>query len=264
MMPHIKRKNYGAGNLSATFLDSRDNGNIKLEEMDADYGHMKAYIRPGTSDELIIKENWYKSSYKGEYYSVLPERVIEDMYRLECMLDVGAHIGTYAIRAATQFSIPIVCYEPYYPNYTMLVENIVLNKLQNRVLPYNKAIVSSNEEEIVLYTRGGTNASLNSIIPVKGRMEIKVPADNIDNVIRNFKIDAMKMDIEGAENIIIPEMKSLGKLKFVIMEFHCKDNFGDSYYKMLEILSGNFSEVSYVPEPKNMFGTTIIAAWNAW
>src|SRR5262245_21238698 len=60
---------------------------------------------------------------------------INTMEADDVLLDIGANIGLYSLYAAVESSLLVYSFEPFPSNYAVLVQNVALNKLQNRVLP---------------------------------------------------------------------------------------------------------------------------------
>ena len=78
-----------------------------------------------------INDVWIRNSYTPFDDSIKQGDVI---------VDIGAHIGSFSIFAATKFRDTIVyAYEPAPENFKLLKENIKLNKLNN-IVPYNQGI----------------------------------------------------------------------------------------------------------------------------
>lgn len=58
-----------------------------------------------------------------------------------CFLDVGANIGTTSIQAIEYPNVTeCIAFEPSSDNYSLLMSNIYLNKLQNKISGYNYAV----------------------------------------------------------------------------------------------------------------------------
>ena len=115
-------------------------------------------------------------------------------------LDVGAHIGKYAIRAAVMVGDTgaVIAVEPDKRNFELLVKNIALNDLRN-CIPLRIAAYSSNGE-ITLFR--GPSCAEHSINEDFGRGSYKVRARALDDVLTEVgiaRVDLIKIDVEGAE-----------------------------------------------------------------
>jgi FkbM family methyltransferase len=115
-------------------------------------------------------------------------------------LDVGAHIGKYAIRAAVMVGDngTVIAVEPDKRNFELLVKNIALNNLRN-CMPLRIAAYSSNGE-ITLFR--GPSCAEHSISEDFGKGSYKVRARVLDDVLKELgiaRVDLIKIDVEGAE-----------------------------------------------------------------
>ena len=118
--------------------------------------------------------------------------------RDEVFIDVGAHIGKYALRGAKIVGNGgmVLAVEPAPINYQTLVRNIELNKLRN-VIPINLA--AWNVDTNLKFFVGETTAR-HSIKANVGLGYFEVEARALDHVLSGYnKIDWIKIDVEGAE-----------------------------------------------------------------
>ena len=61
----------------------------------------------------------------------------------DILLDVGANVGMYTIYAARQRGAKVFAFEPESQNFALLVKNIVINKVNQRVVPFCAALSDS-------------------------------------------------------------------------------------------------------------------------
>ncbi|MCP8315419.1 MAG: FkbM family methyltransferase, partial [archaeon] len=115
----------------------------------------------------------------------------------DIVIDVGAHVGTFTLRATRRVGNGLViAVEPNPLNYKLLMENIRRNKLENTVA-LNLALSSYNGVAR-LYMCG----VMSSIMHHVSNEYIEVPVKKLDDVVNELKIekvDMIKMDAEGAE-----------------------------------------------------------------
>lgn len=159
------------------------------------------------------------------------------------IIDCGANIGLATIYYKMLFpDSQIIAFEPDIKTFAILKNNIANNKLNNITL-INKA-VSDQDGKIKLF--------YNKNIPGSGRMSIqerKEVPDNqiIDSVkLSSFikgKVDILKLDIEGAEDIVLKELSDNNKLKLIneiTLEYHHHlSPREDKLSYLLKILEGN-------------------------
>lgn len=131
----------------------------------------------------------------------------------ETVLDVGAHVGSLSILAAKK-GARVIALEPDSQNYAELCFNVLLNGVSDLVLPVK---VAAWKEPAMLKLRSAGQARLNtgqrsllyrsefsSVEDVLG-----LPLGTIlkwfgDDSHDPFEIDYVKMDVEGAEHVIVP------------------------------------------------------------
>jgi hypothetical protein len=105
-----------------------------METYNTDYGQITLY-----KNEVFIG-NAFK---KGNYWDIdtllgLREYIPPDRN----ILEIGGHCGTSSIIYSSFLNNEnrIYVYEPQYNMYNLLVQNIIQNKLQNKIIPYNLGV----------------------------------------------------------------------------------------------------------------------------
>ena len=121
-----------------------------------------------------------------------------EMYNIEALvehadpdtlfLDIGAHVGYFALRMSNYFK-HVYAFEPDIFNYEGLLSNIVRNKLLKKVTAYNIAI-SDIECSMDVESKGASSRMIaGDTIAVR----------NIDNMGMTENIGAIEIDTEGFE-----------------------------------------------------------------
>lgn len=162
----------------------------------------------------------------------------EDVYRVHeipkggVVIDLGAHIGTLTLRCAKERNCFVYAYEPNPHSYGLLLENIKLNQLENKVKAFNVAVgkYCGMRPFCVYNLQQGSSFS-----PDRGyeKLEqIQVRCVNPKVVFQANKIstcDFLKVDIELAEKeIFIDEFAPyLRRAKYIILEWH---NYDGAFY----------------------------------
>ena len=175
-------------------------------------------------DEIFIKKDYYFNAEKTS------PRII----------DCGANIGLATIFFKKLYpKSRIISFEPDKRVFEMLKKNTEINKLESVEL-HNKA-VSGSKGKIMFYFDQKNPASL-AMSTNKKRMpksSTKVNAAMLSKHIKE-EVDFLKMDIEGAEGIVIEEMSSKNKLRLIkemVIEYHHHiDKKKDNLSKILGIL----------------------------
>jgi len=151
-------------------------------------------FRIGTLGDFIV----FSSIWEPQVKSVF--RFHEGMV----FLDVGAHIGKYAVRAGSKIGKEgrIIAIEPNEDNFRVLVQNLKLNQIKN-CIPLNIAAYNS-DVELQLFV--GSDSAKHSVKENSSRGSQKVNARALDNVLRELKIkrvDLIKIDVEGSEYEVV-------------------------------------------------------------
>jgi len=221
---------------------------FKTEIVDITRGPYKwsVKIRPNTTDEQVIKEVLVKNQYEKKAIPFLIEEG-------DVFLDAGSNIGLFSINAATLVDkIKIYAFEPEPDNFKLLNDNIVLNNLGHKVKTFQKAL-STKESVMDLYLgRTAYQKYRHTLRPVRGRESIKVKVVDIRNILEKFKINAIKMDIEGAEIEIleaITDWKKYGINKLVFEYDFDQDKSIDRFNKIIKQLKKSFNTIKYPKMP---------------
>jgi len=147
------------------------------------------------------------------------------------VIDVGAHIGLYTIRAARLVGSDgvVIAIEPNPSSYEVLKLNLKLNRLTN-VIPVNIAISNFSGKAVLYIPSYTANASLNNdYVRVAGYERVDcclVNVKKLSQLIRDLKlnrIDLLKIDAEGEELKIVEEIRNSNILDIVdrlVIEVH--------------------------------------------
>ena len=171
-------------------------------------------VRVNTSDILVIWEIWRSKVYDDVRMPIAEGDVV---------VDIGAHIGAFAVRAARLAHYgQVYAYEASSKNYALLDENRQLNRLENLHVINNA--VSQRRGKMPLY-RPANNGGLGSLLQETSSFTEMVQATTFADIIAEHgikQIDFLKMDVEGAEYDILfncPD-ELLAKVRRMVMEYH--------------------------------------------
>lgn len=151
------------------------------------------------------------------------------------ILDVGAHIGLFAIFCALVHKhVKVYSYEPFHENYLLLLRNLKLNKLLDTVHHRNYAI-SGKEGTIKLYL-SDSNLSHSTTIDkwnVERNRSRLVRAVSLESVFHNEglrRVDFMKMNCEGCEYDVLDRinacyLENISKLAIQCHNLDSKRNY---------------------------------------
>ena len=186
------------------------------------------------------------------------------------IIDGGSNIGMALLFFKKLYpNAEIIAFEPDKKTFIKLKENVEANHLKN-VMLQNKAI-SDTEGTINFYYDPDKPGSL-SMSTSKERLPKEceqVEATLLSNYIKE-KVDFLKLDIEGAENLVIEELANQNKLKFInvlAIEYHhhieTRDDRLSMILKILEENGFGYQINSYLREPfkKENFQDILIYAY---
>lgn len=160
-----------------------------------------------------------------DYEPSLAQRIVSCLKPDAVFVDVGANIGYFSLLIASRLGDQgkVIAFEPNFDNCELLKLSIKVNGLKNiQLYPY---AVADREEEFLLETDGSNGW----IRPVQsqpnagaqlsagdqngegaGERRLLVKSVVLDHVLRDIqRIDAIKMDIEGAEPRALRGMNAL-------------------------------------------------------
>jgi FkbM family methyltransferase len=158
----------------------------------------------------------------------------------DVVLDVGANIGWYSLLAA-KYGSQVYAFEPDPLNFKLLNENIAMNKLEEKVTPYQCAL-SDKEAVLPLYLYPDKNRGRHSLHAMEGCEKVDVRAVRLDDFLNEQGIEGkhikfIKMDIEGHEYpALLGATKLLETVPYLLIE-HAPDHMERGGYAAEQVLS---------------------------
>jgi len=181
------------------------------------------YARPRTSDlyaicceEVYELKNWFKPHAKG------------------VVVDVGAYIGTYTVRAMYSADL-VIAIEPLPYNFRILQTNIRLNlhKQKAKTILINKAVAEKRGSAkifvpIANQCIGTEIAGLEPNFNDRRKtLHFNIDIDTLDNVLQELnidKVDFLKIDIESySRKALLGMIDTLKKTKRLFIELMGED-----------------------------------------
>lgn len=211
---------------------------------------MQLKFRENTLDEYIWKE---QSSYLN--------KLILD--KNDIWLDAGVNIGCFAISIAEKVC-QVIAFEPDKENFELLKENVKISSFKN-IEFQNFAIVGNDDKTRDFFLNTKKNKGSHSFLVKRGRDKVIVDCKNINQILKERKINKIKMDVEGAEYEILKVIEDFSKIEFLILEFHfnaLKDKNHTKYFEIVELLKKNFNIVECKNDPGKSWNTLIVAKKN--
>lgn len=178
-------------------------------------------IKVAGGKTLKMAHNQWNDVTPALYWGLGYEDETAELFFKKCrsasvIIDIGANVGYYSLLAAlSNPAAQIFSFEPNPILYERLNENVHLNSMDGRIELYQQA-VSSLDGVIPLYVP--KNGVLSESSTLRG-FRNDVDAINCDGIcLDNFaknnqirKIDLIKMDVEGAECMVLEGMKNILK-----------------------------------------------------
>lgn len=165
------------------------------------------------------------SHYKEERDYAIIKSLAKDKY---CIFDVGANVGTSTLLLAEQNQASIYAFEASEYACKIVLQNMIANKIDNRVTVVNSLIGDKTGEIIPFYwafSSGGASI-------FKGRLGhnflINKVSLTLDDYVRanGLKPDLFKIDVEGAELMVLTGALNtlLNFRPIVFLELHAMES----------------------------------------
>lgn len=141
------------------------------------------YLRPDTWDfNICLEQRHYMP------LDIKPDSII---------LDLGAHIGSFAKLAIELNAKKVICFEAAKDNFDVLKLNA---KLHPQIEAYHRVITSDPKaKSLQLQRHSGINTGMHSIYRKTGTGTERVVTYDFEKAFEVFEPDFVKVDIEGSE-----------------------------------------------------------------
>jgi FkbM family methyltransferase len=175
-------------------------------------GPVRLEVEPGVSFLLdprdlvsvtIIRSGSWQSEIWDSLSASLPEGGV--------LLDVGAYIGYFSIKGSIKVGKTghVVAFEPNPETLRLLRDNIAASHAENVIV--EPIACTDTEQMLTLYAGPPSNTGMSSLasenVPLEGPPRLyTVRGRKIDDVVRELKltrVDAIKIDVEGAEAYVL-------------------------------------------------------------
>lgn len=187
---------------------------------------LKFLVRPGIPDIQMVNEVFY-----DEFYNL----ALSHMKSHEVVIDIGANIGAFSLRAARNPAVDSVySFEPFPSNYTLVQRNIQLNNFTRKIYPFQYGIGKKKEKRKFFF---GLKGNATHSLFTKSDKYIEINLITLNDIFNNNKLkkcSLLKIDCEGAEYEIFESVTSslLKKIKIICMEYHPNGNPQDIKLKL--------------------------------
>jgi len=169
--------------------------------------------------------------------------------------DIGANIGYYSLIEA-RIAEKVYAIEPEPRNVELLRRNIALNAYEDVVEVHQCAISNRTGKTFLSLSDSPNRHRLKTPSDTPHDKDIEVKTITLDEFLQDKEVDVIRMDIEGAEWLVLQGMKNLlneGKPLILFIEVHRKliADYGGDVKLMLDLLflSGFTIHHLAIPEP---------------
>lgn len=176
----------------------------------------------------------------------------------DLFVDVGANVGSYSLLACGAVKARGIAFEPVPGTFERLVDNIRLNRLDDRVCCHRKAVGAKPGS--IAFTLE-SNTMNHAVAP--GEQDVKtveVEVVDLDSALGGVAPALLKIDVEGFETPVVeggPATLGNPALKAVIMELNGSgERYGFDEKRLLRMmLDHGFKAYGYEP-----FSRTLVAS----
>lgn len=170
---------------------------------------------------MVVYNRWAE-------YEVM-HNIISNLKKDSLYIDVGANIGDTTIIASGYTKNKIYAFEPSPVAYPRLLENITLNNLDDQIIA--EKIVLSDKAGIVEFAEMETSETSHISVGDRSHQNIiRVKAVTLDDYAKSHqisKIDLIKIDVEGAEMLVLlgaSELLNKHKIKHILVELNSQSS----------------------------------------
>ena len=128
----------------------------------------------------------------------------------DVVVDIGAYVGTYAIRCSRFPVKKVIAYEPTPRTFEILSLTEMPNLVSKQI-----AVVGDDTSEVSLHISRGIGVTNSIVLSNQKMTSVTVPAIRYEDAVKEASV--VKIDVEGAEydyDIIQPQLRA------IIIDFH--------------------------------------------
>ncbi len=211
--------------------------------------------------ELFGKRNFFIKYANSKFYNKGWKMLLEKngYYRLNNLnniLDLGGYIGDSAIELTRYKNKKIFMFEPEKEKFKWALRNIELNKLGNKIISHNSAVIADETKKMEIKKEGNFYGASSFYDDKKVGGTETVSCMNIKDVMKLAKFDGFKCDIEGGEFPIIEYFLKNPKefsFKAGVIEWHFfnkNERNKKTLLKFLRLLKDNNYTFFFYPQNK--------------
>lgn len=136
------------------------------------------------------------------------------------IIDAGSNNGEFSLFAALLGAKKVYAFEPVPSTASILEKNIIINKMQKKIIVVRKALGDRNYIDNMSFDYIGDGAA--RIGPIRGKKSERVEVVTLDDFAKKNKISNIgfiKMDVEGFEENVLKGARSIIKNNKPVLSF---------------------------------------------
>jgi FkbM family methyltransferase len=176
---------------------------IVIKELGAGDGSVRLFVDLA---DHVIGLNIVRGTYERDEIDWL-RRVLKPG---DIALDVGAHIGFFAVQMASMVgpSGRVYAFEPFDANVDLLERSVTENRFADRVIVTRAAVGAASGSAMLTFpvetlNSGGAYLLRDGTAALAGNLEQNVPVVALDELELPHPVRFIKMDVEGAEPLVL-------------------------------------------------------------
>lgn len=152
-------------------------------------------------------------NYEPEIQQVIKKNIENTMYQSDkVFLNIGSHIGRYAIELSKNYGYTSYCFEPSPNTFRTLKINSILSEIEDKMHLFNFCLW--NKEWMTLFEYISDNDASSKMVDeteegVDKNGFISVPVKTYDSLNLGIQPDLIIMDVEGFEYEVLQGMEQL-------------------------------------------------------
>jgi FkbM family methyltransferase len=226
-----------------------------------------------SSDTIIGRSLYVKGHYEFDtFLNVL--KILENKIKKKTLIDIGANIGSICIPAIKRKIFEnCIAIEPEPYNYSLLLKNIFINNVNDKIQTLNIALGQNDNEQLKFELsednfgdhRIKSTSNKKNFYDEDKRKVITVNVKRLDSIIKNCnpKNTLIWIDTQGYESFILDGgIITLSKKPPIVIEFwpYGLDKF-NSYNllkkNLIKVGYEHFYDLSSKDTPKSLTGSTL-------
>ncbi len=178
----------------------------------------------------------------------------EEFGKINCrnkiVMDIGGYVGDSAIYFIYKGAKKVYVYEVNPKSYLILRENVEINKLQDKIIIFNKGVSNETKNDVLYLSKTKTFAgTYKDYISTQGIIsQLPVELIQFKDALKE-PIDILKMDCEGAEYDILENILNHHLLDWIkegiVLETHNVDKVRNKEYLVSQLKKIGFKKIYF-------------------